>query len=270
MTTYVIGDLQGCLDPLKRLLDQVKFDPENDRLWFAGDLVNRGPQSLATLRYVRDLGPIALSVLGNHDLHLLAVKAGFRKESPKDTLSEILSAPDADELCDWLRQRPLLVYDQDTDCTLVHAGLHPDWDLTLAQSLASEVEQQLRSEHYLEFLHAVYNHPVKRWDTTLTGISRWCIATSCFTRMRYLTHSGDLDFSCAGPPSDAAANLIPWYAVPKRKNDSLTILFGHWSSLGTVDRPRLYALDKGCVWGRSLAALSLDDFSLHEVPCAVI
>jgi len=268
MTTYVVGDLHGCLDALKRLLDNLKFDSNKDRLWFVGDLINRGPQSLQTLRFVRDLGTQAISVLGNHDLHLLAVKAGIRKTSPRDTLHEILTAHDAESLCDWLRKQPLLFHDSSSGCTLVHAGLHPAWDLATARSLATELELQLAAPDYQDFLRQVYRDSPVCWDPAMRGAERWCFALNCFTRMRYLRQSGELDFSCNGPPNSAPSDLVPWFNMPDRQHDSLKILFGHWASLGALKREGLYALDKGCVWGGSLAALSLDTYALHQVPCS--
>jgi len=267
MTTYVVGDLQGCLDPLKRLLEHIRFDSTKDKLWFAGDLINRGPQSLDTLRFVQQLGDMAITVLGNHDLHLLAVKVGLRKVSPRDTLQEILAAPDAEQLCDWLRRRPLLHHDEVTNCTMVHAGLHPAWDLGTARALALELEKKFAADDYHYFLPEVYGDSPIQWHVELAGSERMRFALNCFTRMRYITQSGKLDFSFNGPPASAPRELVPWFDMPQRQNKNTKILFGHWSSLGDLNRQGIYALDKGCVWGGSLAAISLDSFALHTVAC---
>lgn len=268
MTTYAIGDLQGCLDPLKKLLDKIQFDSAKDTLWFAGDLINRGPQSLETLRFVRDLGELAITVLGNHDLHLLAVKAGTRKPSAKDTLKDILEAPDTQELCDWLRRLPLLHHNPELGLTLVHAGLHPAWDLHTATMLAREVERQLAADDYLEFLTHMYGNSPDNWLPELQGYDRLRFAINCFTRMRYVYRSGKLDFSCNGPPQDAPEDLIPWFNATNRQNGDLSIVFGHWSSLGVINKLRIHALDTGCVWGGCLSAMALETLEMTQVSCS--
>lgn len=266
MSTYVIGDLQGCYDTLQRLLDLLRFDPAQDRLWFAGDLVNRGPQSLLTLRYVRGLGAAALTVLGNHDLHLLAVANGGRK-GKRDTLEEVLTAPDRDELLDWLRRQPLLQESGDGSTALLHAGLPPQWDLATARACAHEVETVLRGGDYSELLDRMYGDEPLVWDERLSGIQRLRFIINCYTRLRYCDRKGRADFGPKGAPGTQAEGLLPWFAVPQRRSRGTTLMFGHWSTLGRVYWPAddVYGLDTGAVWGGELTALRLEDRSLSAV-----
>ncbi|WP_029918957.1 symmetrical bis(5'-nucleosyl)-tetraphosphatase [Nevskia soli] len=266
MSTYVIGDLQGCYDPLRRLLDLLHFNPAEDRLWFAGDLVNRGPQSLLTLRYVRGLGSAALTVLGNHDLHLLAVANGGRK-GKRDTLEEVLTAPDRDELLDWLRRQPLLQESGDGNTALLHAGLPPQWDLATARACAREVEAVLRSDDYLELLKHMYGDEPLTWDASLSGIRRLRFIVNCYTRLRYCDREGRADFGPKGAPGTQGEGLLPWFAIPQRRSRGTTLLFGHWSTLGRIYWPDddVYGLDTGAVWGGKLTALRLEDRSLSAV-----
>ncbi len=258
MATYAIGDVQGCLDPLRRLLDSVSFDPRGDRLWFVGDLVNRGPQSLETLRFVRSLCDAAITTLGNHDLHLLAAREGIRDERRNDTLRPILNAPDGDELLDWLRRQPLLHHDPELDFVLVHAGIHPHWTLSEAVKLAREVQAWLSSERYRDLLHNMYGDEPARWDAALQGYQRLRFAINVFTRMRFCTPSGALDFGNSGAPGTQPPDLLPWFAVTDRRTAGQRIIFGHWAALPHFDAPDLFPLDSGCVWGRRLSALQLD------------
>lgn len=258
MAVFAIGDVQGCLDDLMRLLERVNFDPEEDQLWFTGDLVNRGPKSLETLRFVRGLGDGAISVLGNHDLHLLAVAEGFQPEKPKDTLRPILDAPDADELLRWLRFRPLAHYDEQLGYLLVHAGLPPEWDLDITLGAAKDVETVLRGDRYRELLRDMYGNEPAHWDAGLQGIARQRYIINALTRIRYCTRDGQLDFTHKGPPGSQSAELLPWFRVPGRKNAEIDVLFGHWSTLGDSQTPRAWALDSGCLWGGKLTALRLD------------
>ena len=267
MTTYVIGDLHGCLSPLKRLLKKIKFDPTKDRLWFVGDLVNRGPESLETLRYVKALGKSAITVLGNHDLHLLAVVHGVRSNSGKDTLQDILTAPDRDELCHWLSRRPVLHTDGKLGYTLVHAGIHPQWSLKRAQNLADEVKYTLR--HELEdFLWHMYGDTPAGWSKTLTGRKRIRFAVNAFTRMRYCYDNGDLNFDFNGPPKNASEDLYPWYAVPGRKKLKTRIVFGHWSSHPSMSHEHVVPTDKGCLWGGCLSAFAIESKKSYSVKCS--
>lgn len=258
MTTYVIGDLQGCLSPLLRLLDHLKYEPANDHLWFVGDLINRGPESLPALRFVKALGSNATTVLGNHDLHLLAVLHGVRKASGKDTLDDIISAPDRDELTHWLVEQPLIHTDEQLGHTLVHAGIHPHWSLEHAHTLAQEVSEALTSD--LEnFLQHMYGNSPSHWSEDLSTRKRRRFAVNAFTRMRYCHQDGQLDFDFNGPPSIAPDHLFPWYATPNRKPLNTTIVFGHWSSHPAIAPDYAIPTDRGCVWGGSLTAYAIEN-----------
>lgn len=272
MSIYAIGDVQGCFAELQDLLAVIHFNPAKDKLWFSGDLVNRGPQSLNVLRYVKSLKTSAICVLGNHDLHLLAVAQGLAATHQYDTLTEILNAPDSQELCDWLRMRPLLHHDNALGFTLVHAGLSPQWDLPLAQQCANELEQILRSPQYLEFLKHMYGDQPKQWSPNLSGWQRARFICNCFTRIRYCTLDGALDFKHKGPIGSQPAHLFPWFTLDNRANKNLNIIFGHWAALGAyrekdVTEKGIYALDSGCVWGNSLTAFRLEDKKWFTVSC---
>lgn len=259
MATFAIGDVQGCFDDLRRLLDRLNFDPEEDQLWFTGDLVNRGPKSLETLRFARKLGDGAVSVLGNHDLHLLAVAEGFQALKPQDTVRDLLNAPDAAELLEWLRFRPLAHYAADPGYLLVHAGLAPEWDLATALGCAREVEAALRGDKYRHVLQWMYGNEPARWSDALEGMERLRYIINAFTRIRFCTPDGRLDFTHKGPPGSQPAELLPWFRVPGRKNSDIDVVFGHWSTLRESKTPRVFALDTGCLWGGKLTALRLDD-----------
>lgn len=269
MSVYAIGDVQGCYEPLVRLLDRLRFDPAADTLWFAGDLVNRGPQSLAVLRLVRGLGERAVTVLGNHDLNLLALAAGVDRSRKRDTLDAVLDAPERDELLDWLRRRPLLHHDAGLGFTLVHAGLAPAWDLARASACAGELEAVLRSDAYADYLPQMYGDRPERWSDALTGVERLRCITNHFTRMRFCRADGTLDLDASGPPGSQPAGFMPWFEVPGRRNAGLDIVFGHWAALGYYRAPGVHALDSGCVWGGRLTALRLDDGgeTVISVPC---
>ncbi|RUQ36095.1 MAG: symmetrical bis(5'-nucleosyl)-tetraphosphatase [Candidatus Competibacteraceae bacterium] len=259
MAVYAIGDIQGCYDPLRRLLDLLRFDPTADTLWLVGDLVNRGPQSVEVLRLVRDLGDRAIAVLGNHDLTLLAVAAGQVKPKRKDTFHSVLDAPDGAALLDWLRHCPLLHHDAELGFTLVHAGLPPQWDLVQAQACAAEVAATLRSPRCAEFLGSMFGGEPRRWQEDLTGNDRLRFTINALTRMRFCTADGTLSFSEKGPPGSQKPGLLPWFSVPRRRSADLRIVFGHWAALGYYRAPGLYALDSGCVWGNRLTAIRLDE-----------
>ncbi len=259
MATYAIGDVQGCFEPLQRLLDKLNFDPAADTLWFAGDLVNRGPESLAVLRQVRELGDRAITVLGNHDLALLVIAAGFSRPGRRDTMIDVLNAPDAEQLLDWLRHRPLLHHDAELGFTLVHAGLAPAWDLATAQACARELEAALRGPAHRTLLAEMFGNRPERWSDDLTGLDRLrCIINYC-TRMRFCRLDGSLDLQAKSPPGRQPEGLLPWFELPWRRNRDLDIVFGHWAALGHYRAPGIYALDSGCVWGGRLTALRLDD-----------
>lgn len=261
MATYAIGDVQGCFDALQRLLARVGFAPERDRLWLVGDLVNRGPQSLEVLRFVRGLGERAVSVLGNHDLHLITQHEGFERRREDDTFEDVLRAPDAGALIDWLRHRPL--FHLEGGHAMVHAGLLPGWTLAKGAALAGEVERALRGAGYREFLANMYGSKPARWDDSLSGWDRLRVVVNAMTRMRFCTREGEMEFHSDGvtPPP----GYLPWYEA--RARDEAGLVYGHWSALGLTLRPGLAGLDTGCVWGRSLSALRLEDRWLAQVPC---
>lgn len=269
MAVYAVGDLQGCLEPLQRLLDRLRFDPAADRLWLVGDLVNRGPHSLETLRFVRDLGEAAVCVLGNHDLHLLAVAASGRTLKPRDTLRPVIEAPDAGELLDWLRHRPLLHHDAAIGWTMVHAGLPPQWDLAQAQAYAAEVEAELRSPRHGRLFASMYGDKPALWSAELSGMERLRYALNALTRIRYVDAAGALDFACKTAPDQAPPELTPWFRVAGRLSRDTRIVFGHWSTLGLIREADLLALDTGCLWGGHLTAARLDapDTQIDSVEC---
>ena len=265
MATYAVGDIQGCLDELQALLDKVSFSSE-DQLWLSGDLVNRGPRSLETLRFVKGLGKQARVVLGNHDLHLLAIASGSSKPSRKDTLQEILDAPDKTELLDWLRQQPLLHHDKSLNFTMVHAGIPPIWRLKDAQKYAREVETVLQSDKaQFYFKHMYGNHP-SRWDQSLTDWDRLRCITNYFTRMRFCRADGELEFKTKSGPAKPPQGFQPWFSHEDRKTANKPLVFGHWASLeGLAATEHVYALDTGCVWGGTLTAMRLEDGHLFHV-----
>lgn len=264
MSIYAIGDVQGHFEGLQRLLEKIKFEPGDDFLWFVGDLVNRGPDSLAVLRLVKGLGKSAITVLGNHDLHLLAFASGAEAPKQRDTLQQVIGAPDRDELLDWLRFRPLAYYDD--GFLLVHAGILPEWDAAFTLSLAAEVESALRAADYPRFLAELYGNEPSAWQPALFGTDRLRVIVNALTRMRFLRNDGSMDFSFNGPPDEAPRDLTPWFELP-RASGSTAIVFGHWSALGVLLRPDLIALDSGCVWGRQLSAVRLEDRALFQVAC---
>lgn len=274
MSTYAIGDIQGCYDDLRRLLDIINYDPAEDILWSAGDIVNRGPKSLDVLRFFYDLGDRAIVVLGNHELHLLNV-AYARPDCmrPSDTLIPILEAPDREELLTWVRHCPFLHHDRHLGFTLVHAGFPPQWDLLQACNCAEEVEDLLRRRDYLTFLQQMYGDMPKRWHKELTGWERVRFITSCFTRLRYCTAEGDLAMKNKDKPRlehDYADNEEkPWFMVSDRASQSLNMIFGHWSTLGFyMDAANgIYGMDSGCLWGGKLTAMRLEDRQIYQVDC---
>ena len=256
MAVYAIGDIQGCFNELQGLLDQINFDPHQDKLWLAGDLVNRGPDSLETLRFLHRLNIV--TVLGNHDLHLLATAHIPKYRKRKDTLEQVMHAPDGTELLEWLRHQPLLHHDAGTGYTLIHAGLPPQWGLDKARQCAVEVEQVLRGSNYVEFFDAMYgNHPAQ-WSDDLQGWDRLRFITNCLTRLRYCDNNGRLALGQKGPPGSQPRHLKPWFEWTQRKSRDMNILFGHWSTLGAYDEAGIHALDTGCLWGGALTALRLD------------
>lgn len=268
-STYAIGDVQGCFDDLLRLLDRIDFDPSVDRLWFTGDLVNRGPNSLALLRFVRSLGASAISVLGNHDLYLLATAAGTTDIGRKDTISEILEAPDCEELLFWLRHQPLLHHDDALGFTMVHAGLPPQWNLAQAQACAVELERVLQNFDYEDlFQHLSYEKPL-RWREDLTGWGRLRFIANCFTQLRYCDHEGRLDLTGERRKAPGKKRSMPWFDAPDRASRKLSILFGHWAALEHkgLKKHNVYPLDTGCANGGHFTALRLQDRRYFRVRC---
>jgi len=261
MATYAIGDVQGCFDELKALLSQIDFNSDRDQLWFCGDLVNRGPKSLETLRFIRALESNALTVLGNHDLHLLATAYDHQQPGRKDTFDAILQADDAAELLDWLRHQSLLHHNTENNITLLHAGIHPDWSIDKARQLADEMEQVLQGDNHINFYKHMYGDKPFMWDDALSGWPRYRFITNILTRLRYCDKHGAPALSAKGEPGSQADHLMPWYEVPGRKSLSDTIIFGHWSTLphaGFSSINNTYAIDSGCLWGGALTAMRID------------
>jgi len=269
MPVYAIGDVQGCFQPLRALLTEIRFDPRHDSLWFTGDLVNRGPQSLEVLRYVKALNDRVICVLGNHDLHLLAIAAGATKPKKRDTLEKILSAPDKDELLQWLRGRPLLHHDDRIGYTLIHAGLLPAWTLTDAERLAQEAQDVLRGDATMDLFHHMYGDLPDHWNENLRGADRLRVIINAFTRLRYCDLEGNMDLRPKGTPGSQPPDLMPWFQVPGRRSRDLRIVFGHWSTLGLWQGDGVIGLDSGCLWGKSLSAVQLDQdpVKFFSVPC---
>lgn len=265
MATYAIGDLQGCLDPLMQLLGEIGFSAARDRLWFVGDLVNRGPRSLETLRFVKSLGDRAVTVLGNHDLHLITVAEGFGRNHKSDTVGEILKAPDRDELLAWLRRRSMLHVED--DYVMVHAGLLPSWDVARSRELAAEVEAALRGPHYRELVHHMYGDRPDHWQESLAGHDRLRVVINAMTRLRICTADGRMDLSYKGTVDSTPPGYLPWFEVPGRRSAESTVICGHWSALGLRIAPNLLALDTGCLWGRQLTAIRLEDRRLYQARC---
>ena len=269
MAVYAVGDLQGCLEPLKCLLEEVRFTPGKDNLWLVGDLVNRGPQSLETLRYLYAMRDSVTCVLGNHDLHLLAVSRKTERLKKSDTLSEILDAPDGQILLDWLRRQKLLHYDAERNIAMAHAGIPPQWSLKKALRLAAEVEQALRDDkQYEDFLAHMYGNDPAKWDNDLEGTTRLRVITNYFTRMRFCTSEGKLDLKGKEGIDTAMPGYAPWFSHQQRKTRDVKIVFGHWAALeGRCDEPGIFALDSGCVWGGSMTLLNRDTLARHRCDC---
>lgn len=259
MAVYVIGDIQGCYRQLKKLLAAISYDAKHDKLWFVGDLVNRGPDSLKTLRFVRSLGDGAVCVLGNHDLHLLASYYGGAKLRSSDTLSEILKADDCKELMEWLRFRPLLHFDISLNFALTHAGIYPGWSIPYACERAKEVQQALQGEGLIEFLRSMYGNEPDKWSEDLKGIKRLRFITNVFTRMRYIRRDGSLDLDTKGAPQKLKSDdVTPWFEVKQSEIKHNRVVFGHWSTLPTNQYGSCFAIDSGCLWGGRITALRID------------
>lgn len=267
MPIYAIGDVQGCYEELARLLEQFNVDTSADEVWFVGDLVNRGPRSLDVLRLVASMGEAATVTLGNHDLHLLAVAETDRPAD--ESLAQVLAAPDADQLLQWLRGRPLAHFRPEFNTLMVHAGVPLQWTARQTVELAREVEGVLQGSERKAFLENMYGQRPDNWSPDLTGIERLRFITNALTRTRFGYADGRLDFSEKGPPGQQPAELLPWFDLPGRETASVRIVCGHWSTLGLLQRPDLLAIDTGCVWGRELTAVRLDEPArVFAVPAA--
>jgi bis(5'-nucleosyl)-tetraphosphatase (symmetrical) len=270
MFNYAIGDLQGCFKELLALLKKCQFDPKQDRLWLVGDLINRGPESLDVLHFLKALPIKPVIVLGNHDLHFLSVVNDVRDIKKQDTFQDILKSPDCNELYEWLRQQPLLYHDKALGFTMVHAGLVPQWDLEKAAALAKEVEAKLKGPDPGELFKHLYSNKPDQWSDSLEGWDRLRFITNCLTRIRYCDKKGRVDFSLSGKVGSQPANLMPWFKVPGRASASMNIIFGHWAALMPdvlENEKNIFHLDTGCVWGNSLTALRLEDKQRIAVSC---
>ena len=272
MATYAIGDVQGCFDELNALLAQINFNSDKDQLWFCGDLVNRGPKSLETLRFIRSLEDNAVTVLGNHDLHLLATAYEHKKPGKKDAFKEILLADDAPELLNWLRHQHMVFHDKEKAITLLHAGVHPHWDLEKLLGLAKEVEDILQSDHHINFYKHMYGNKPLIWEESLSGWTRYRFITNILTRLRYCDAQGKPALDAKGAPGSQAKHLFPWYEIENRKTQAETIVFGHWSTLphaGISSINNTYAIDSGCLWGGKLTAMRIDEkpFQYLQLNC---
>ncbi len=261
MAVYAIGDIQGCYDQLIQLLEKIDYSAQSDRLWFTGDLVNRGPMSLQTLRLIKAMGENATVVLGNHDLHLLATAYDHLSPGKKDTLNEILAAPDKEELLTWLRSRPLIHVDDELDLVMVHAGLHPHWSIGTAQALAREVESVLRGADHVNFYRHMYGDKPRNWSNSSRGWARLRFITNIFTRLRYCDDEGKVRLGHKGPPGTQPKGLHPWFEIASRRSRDARVVFGHWSTLALLKEykyPNVYPLDSGCLWGGRFTALRID------------
>ena len=258
MAVYAIGDIHGCYDPLLGLVDSIKFDPSKDKLWLVGDLVNRGPKSLEVLRFVKNLGDSAITVLGNHDLYLLALQANAVKDHGNSyLLKKILDAPDSNEICEWLRSCKLAHYDKDLNTIMVHAGIYPTWSWEKTMEYAYEVESVLKNDYKKLFKEMHGNNPIS-WSEKLNGFERLRFIINCLTRIRVVTNDHHLNFSHKGPPTNLKKGLVPWYSAERRISENIKIVFGHWSQLGILVMPKFICTDTSCAWGGKLTAVRLD------------
>jgi len=273
MAIYAIGDVQGCYQQLQALISQLKFDAGRDTLWFTGDLVNRGPQSAEVVRFVKSLGNSAVTVLGNHDLHLLAVAYGHQAEKKDDSLQSVLQAPDRDELLDWIRTRPLLHHDTSRRLTLIHAGLAPQWTLQNAIACARDIERELQSDNFNQLLAIMYGNEPDCWSSELDKWGRLRFSINCFTRLRYVNGNGRLKLKIKGPPGSQPEGCVPWFQAADRQSNQDRFIFGHWSTLGFYLGNNVIGLDTGCLWGGRLTAVNIDAYLAGDeliplsVPC---
>jgi bis(5'-nucleosyl)-tetraphosphatase (symmetrical) len=265
MATYAIGDLQGCFHSFQALLKKIQFNPERDRLWFVGDLINRGSGSLDVMRWILAHQSSVVTVLGNHDLHTLVVAEGFVSAHRSDTIQSLLDAPDAPELLGWLRQQPLVHFEH--GYLMVHAGLLPDWSVPQALALGHEVQSALQAPNYRDFLKHMYGNDPKRWDDKLTGWDRLRVITNAMTRLRICSADGEMEFKFKGELQNIPDGYQPWFELSQRASVNTPIVFGHWSALGLQHKNNVYSLDTGCLWGGHLSAMRLEDKQIFQVPC---
>ena len=265
MATYAIGDLQGCFFSFKDLLKKIQFNPAHDRLWFVGDLINRGPGSFDVMRWMLEHQSSVVTVLGNHDLHTLVVAEGFVSAHRSDTIQALLDAPDAPELLGWLRQQPLVHFEH--GYLMVHAGLLPEWTVDQALRLAAEVKVALQAPNYREFLKHMYGNDPKCWDDGLTGWDRLRVITNAMTRLRICSTKGEMEFKFKGELENIPNGYQPWFDLTQRASVNTPIVFGHWSALGLQHKKNVYSLDTGCLWGGHLSAMRLEDRQIFQVPC---
>ena len=267
MPLYAIGDIHGCYDSLRRLMDKIQFDEKNDTLWLTGDLVGRGTQSLETLRFLESIQDNLISVIGNHDLHLLALYYQVIKlDNHSECLKEILNAPDSEKLISWLKKRPFLHFDKERNALIVHAGIHPEWSIEESISYASEIEELLKNDQCEDVLRKMYGNTPKKWSADLDGFNRYRFLINVFTRMRVLKNNNILDLKYKGAEPSSKESIIPWFKSRDHKWKNTTIIFGHWSALGLMIKHQFICLDSGCVWGGNLTAINLDSkFKLTKV-----
>lgn len=268
MSTYAIGDVHGCFHTLLALLNKINFDPIKDTLWFVGDLVNRGPSSLETINFIMALPETTICVLGNHDISLMVTHAGYRNLRPHDTFNDILTAPNCKNIISWLRKLPLIHTDHQLGFTLTHAGVYPAWSLSEANQLAKEVQDLLQGKTYNEFMMHLFGNTPESFSENLNQWEKARFIINAFTRMRYCTPTGDLDFKYRGSPSMAPTSVIPWFKYPNSAIKHDNIIFGHWASLlGKSDAANVFAIDTGCVWGNALTAFCLETKTRISIPC---
>lgn len=265
MATYAIGDLQGCFFSFQDLLKKIQFNPVHDRLWFVGDLINRGPGSLDVMRWMLEHQSSVVTVLGNHDLHTLVVAEGFVSAHRSDTIQSLLDAPDAPELLRWLRHQPLVHFEH--GYLMVHAGLLPEWTVDQAMALGAEVHLALHAPNYREFLQHMYGNDPKRWDDGLNGWDRLRVITNAMTRLRICSADGEMEFKFKGELQNIPDGYQPWFELSHRASVNTPIVFGHWSALGLQHKNNVYSLDTGCLWGGHLSAMRLEDRQIFQVPC---
>lgn len=265
MSTYAIGDLQGCFFSFQDLLKKIQFNPVHDRLWFVGDLINRGPGSLDVMRWMLEHQSSVVTVLGNHDLHTLVVAEGFVSAHRSDTIQSLLDAPDAPELLRWLRHQPLVHFEH--GYLMVHAGLLPEWTVDQAMALGAEVHLALQAPNYREFLQHMYGNDPKRWDDGLNGWDRLRVITNAMTRLRICSADGEMEFKFKGELQNIPDGYQPWFELSHRASVNTPIVFGHWSALGLQHKNNVYSLDTGCLWGGHLSAMRLEDRQIFQVPC---